>query len=306
MTLITKYRPATFAEVIGQDGIIRSLKANLAKKSSHAFLFAGPSGCGKTTLARIVATELGCEGHDLQEIDAATFTGIDDMRAITQALQYRPLGEGKIKCILIDECHALSKAAWQSLLKSIEEPPAWVYWFFCTTDPARVPETIKSRCSKYELKEVPSATLTDWLLEIATEEGSPPAEAIIELCAREAKGSPRAALSNLAACQGAKSKDEAATLLKSVLESSEAVELARALVGNKPWFAIQEILRGLKDQNPENVRHVVRAYVTTILLSSPKQSEQLFAILEAFGKPFPSGDGISPVLLACGSLLFGG
>ena len=307
-TLMLKYRPKTFKEVIGQVPIVRSLKQLLAGGTNRTILFSGPSGTGKTTLARIAAAEVGCLDQDITEIDGATFTGIDDMRQITSSLAYRPLGEGAVKAIIIDECHMLSTAAWQSLLKSLEEPPAWVYWFLCTTNADKVPATIKTRCTSYGLKSVSTNDLTDWLAFIADAEGIgdelKDCESIVALCARNASGSPRQALANLGLCMAAKSKNEAADLLKTAGDSSEAIDLARALIAGKPWMVIQEILETMKEQNPESIRHVVRAYMTKAILGSANPDERAFAILEAFSKPFPSGDGVSPLLLAIGGLIF--
>lgn len=302
-TLHRKYRPTEFKAVIGQDTIVRSLQDVLAKKTNHTFMLSGPSGTGKTTLARIAAAKLG--NRTPTEIDAATFTGIDDMRQITSVLNYRPLHDDNL-VIIIDECQALSKNAWQSLLKSLEEPPAWVYWFLCTTDPAKVPANIQTRCTKYELKEVRVQDLEDLLFDIAKQEDLSCSDDIISSCAREAQGSPRAALVNLGVCASVKNNIEALELLKSAAESREAVELVRALIERKPWPKIQTILEGLKDQNPESVRHVVRAYVTKVIMgSNGKGMTSSLAILEAFSKPFPTSDGISPLVLAVGSLLFG-
>src|SRR5665213_3208243 len=136
MSLYTDYRPKTFAEVIGQPAVIRSLKLALTKKSNHAFLLHGPSGCGKTTLARIAATVLGVTSpRQIKDFDAATNTGIDDVRAITGALAYRPIGVKPLMVMVVDECHALSAPAWKALLKILEEPPEHVWWFLCTTEP---------------------------------------------------------------------------------------------------------------------------------------------------------------------------
>jgi DNA polymerase III subunit gamma/tau len=301
----TKYRPEEFDEVIGQEAAVKSLKNAVEKRLGTTFLFTGPSGVGKTTLARIAAKALGCLPADLEEVDAATKTGIEDMRAVTSTLLYRPLGKGAVKGIIVDECHALSKAAMQSLLKILEDPPTWVFWFLCTTEPTKVPKAIQTRCLTYQLKEVRFNDLVDLLA--STEEAKDVDDDILELCAKEAGGSPRQALSNLGVCLTAENKKEAAELLRSAAEVKEAFELARALFNGADWEEVKDLLGALKETSPESVRHVVRAYMTKVVLDSKKKSdtEAAFAILEAFSQPFNSFDGMSPLVLACGRLVMG-
>src|SRR5438128_345223 len=122
-SLLTKYRPSCFEEILGQEAVVRSLFNALTKRSSHAFLFSGPSGTGKTTLARLAAAQLQCHPRDIQEVDAASNTGVDDMRGVSADLLYKPLGDGAVKVVILDEAQMLSKQAWNSLLKVIEESP---------------------------------------------------------------------------------------------------------------------------------------------------------------------------------------
>ena len=141
-----KWRPQKLNDVISHAFVVSSLKALLKEKECpHSFLFTGPSGVGKTTLARIVASYLEAA---VLEIDAATNTGIDAMRAVQDMARYKAIDNEK-RVVIIDECHALSKQTWQSLLKIVEEPPAHLYWAFCTTEPDKVPATIKTRCVQY-------------------------------------------------------------------------------------------------------------------------------------------------------------
>ncbi len=296
--LVTKYRPKTFADVIGQDRVVASLENAIKKKLGNAFLLTGPSGTGKTTLSRIAARALGCAKEDLLDVDAATNTGIEEMRNVMSDLMYKPLGTGAVKVIVIDEAHALSKAAIQSMLKTLEEPPSWVYWFLCTTDEAKILKAVKTRCLTYQLKEVGGDALFELL--VSTEEGKDLSDDVLNVCVDEAGGSPRQALANLGVCLTAKTKSEAAELLSSAAASPAAFDLAKALMRGDSWGKLRVIVGQLKETNPESVRHVVRAYMTTVLMG--KDDENAFAILEEFSKPFNSSDGISPLVLACGRL----
>src|SRR3989304_1453147 len=147
MTLHTKYRPKHFEEVIGQIEIVKSLQ-NLIEtgKMPKSFLFTGPSGTGKTTLARIIANKLGCDIQNIIEVDAATNTGVEDMRVLCEGLRYPAFGLTTVKVAIVDECQEISKSSWSSLLKIIEEPPSHLYFVFCTTEPSKVLDTIKTRC----------------------------------------------------------------------------------------------------------------------------------------------------------------
>jgi DNA polymerase-3 subunit gamma/tau len=288
-----KYRPTDFDEVIGQDAVVRSLKQAVEKDVSHTFLFTGPSGVGKTTLARLVAKTIGCFDNDLLEIDAATNTGIDDMRAVSSGLQYRPLGEGAVKVIIVDECHMLSKSAWNSMLKILEEPPDWVYWMLCTTEPVKVPASIKTRCLAYDLKPVSSSILRDLLETVVEAEGLDCDADVQRLCAKEAGGSPRQALVNLAICAGGESGKDVRELLRTAEESPEVVELARLLVKEADWAEVQELLKELGGINPESIRHVVRGYVTKVVLGAKSEDKAGWGleILDAFSEPFHPSDG---------------
>jgi DNA polymerase III gamma/tau subunit len=303
--LITKYRPKTLEDVVGQGPVVKSLRNAIEKKLGTAYLFTGPSGTGKTTLAYIAAQMLGCAKADLLDVDAATNTGIDEMRTLMEGLMYRPIGSGAVKAVIIDEAHALSKAAITSLLKTLEAPPPWVYWFLCTTEPTKIQKAIQTRCLSYQLKLISTNDLFELLSGLSEAKGLD--EDIIELCVDEAEGSPRQALSNLGICMVAEDRKEAAELLRSATNVPEAIDLARALLKNASWGELKELLAKMKekDLSPESVRHVVRAYMTSVLLS-PKTSgngtKDALDILKEFTTPFNSFDGMTPLAMACARL----
>lgn len=303
--LINKYRPKSFDEVVGHGAIKIALEKAIQKGRAHTFLFTGPAGTGKTTLARLTAKKLGCAAVDIQEVDAATNTGIDAMRVIADGMNYGPIG-GKAKAIIVDEVHALSKQAFQSLLKALEEPPEWGYWMLCTTEPTKIPANIKSRCFHVALKPIAKTALVELLKNVAQKEklSGKALKGIIDLCAEQAEGSPRQALTNLAVVAEAKTIDEAEELLENADQSTLAIDLARAISKPFNWSTVQPILAGLKDQNPESIRQVVRAYFTSIAIKVPRGPtlEHALNVLEVFSEPINYQDGITPIVVACARL----
>jgi len=310
MSLLIKYRPSSWDEVLGQDRVLDSLETVVSKRQTHSFLLVGPSGCGKTTLARLIAKNLGCSELNLIETDPATHPGVEDIREVISTLNTRPPGGGT-RVVIVDECQLYSKNVWTALLKISEDPPSWVYWVFCTTDAGKVPSAMKTRAASYELRPVARADLEDIVVFIARSEKMDVRADVMALCADEAGGSPRQAISNLVVCAGAKSRAEAIELLKNGYAEDEAgaFELAQVLykTGGASWEEMRSVLAKLHEAgaNPEGVRQVVRAYGTKMLLGNPKSPQSVCAVLNAFSTPFNSADKVTPVLLACANLCFG-
>jgi len=304
--LITKYRPRTFKEVYGHEVQIQALEKALASRRAHTFLLTGPSGVGKTTIARIIANKLNCNPSYIFEVDAASNTGIDAMRNIAEVMRYQPIGD-QGQAAIVDEVHALSRQAFQSLLKALEEPLERCYWLLCTTEPSKIPATIKTRCLHISLGPLSKSTLVEMLTDIAEREGfkGKKLKEIIDVCAEKAEGSPRQALSNFALAADAKNTDEASLLIDNTSEESNAaIDLARAIMRHGvKWRDLQPILKGLKDQNAESIRHVVRAYATTTALNSNGTNYHALNVLEAFSQPYYPPDGISPLILSCAKVV---
>lgn len=302
-----KYRPQAFEEMLGQDHIVKSL-LNLKAKGNwpHAFLFVGGSGCGKTTVSRIIAKELGADRNNIEEIDAASQNGIDDMRALQERLSYSAFGGSPVKVIILDECHAITKPAWQSLLKIIEEPPKHVYFMFCTTESDKVPDTIKTRCHVYTLNQISDDDLFDLVAFVNDEEKLNLDDKALSVISSSAWGSPRRALTYLSKCRGLTELAEVRKILQEPdTEEGDVIELCRGLLKNISFIDALAIVKRMEGQNPESIRMVVLAYMSKVILSakSNSQAEKILAIMEAFGKPFYSSEKMAPVILALGSIL---
>ncbi len=169
--LYRKYRPGAFKDVIGQDHVVKVLEAEAKSgEISHAYLFAGTRGTGKTSVARIFANEIGTSKNDIYEIDAASNTSVDDIRALNESVFTLPF-ESKYKVYILDEVHMLSKSASNALLKTLEEPPSHVVFILATTETHKIPETVLSRCEVYTFKKPSTEILKKMVIDVAKKEG---------------------------------------------------------------------------------------------------------------------------------------
>jgi replication-associated recombination protein RarA len=305
-----RYRPKTLSDVIGQDAVVQSLTRMFKDRDvPHCFLFTGPSGTGKTTLARIVAASVGCAPVNLIEVDAARYSGIDAMRELLTGAQYAPLTASVVKAIIIDECHALSKPTWQTLLLSTEQPPPHLFWFFCTTEPDKVPATIRTRAMAYDLKPVRWDVLAEYMENIAIVEKMSVKKDFIEMAARRAQGSVRQGLVFLAILNGITDQADAARLVEGAETGEGAViDLARMIATGKGfgWSAARKLVEELSDTSPETIRLTVVNYTATALMGSDdlKNVQRYLAVLNAFSQPCNPSERMAPILLSIGSLIF--
>jgi len=253
LALARKWRPRSFAELVGQEHVRVALGNALTQgRVHHAFLFTGTRGVGKTTIARILAKCLNCETGvtatpcgkcaacreidegrfvDLLEVDAASRTKVDDTRELLENVQYAPT-RGRYKVYLVDEVHMLSTHSFNALLKTLEEPPPHVKFLLATTDPQKLPVTVLSRCLQFNLKRLPVALISEHLGKILAAEKIGAEPAAIRLVAQAADGSMRDALSltdQLIAFGGGKLDEASARGMLGTIDRAHVVRLARAL-----------------------------------------------------------------------------
>jgi DNA polymerase-3 subunit gamma/tau len=218
IVLARKWRPQTFDELTGQETVVRTLKNALSsEKTAHAYLFSGPRGVGKTSAARVLAKALNCTQRsssepccdcqnctaitngssvDVLEIDGASNTSVDNIRELRETVRYAP-SSGKYKIYIIDEVHMLSTAAFNALLKTLEEPPPHVIFIFATTEPKKVPVTILSRCQHHAFRKISKTKIKDHITKITEAENITTSDTAAEMIARAADGSMRDALTLL-------------------------------------------------------------------------------------------------------------
>jgi len=237
--LYRKYRPQKFSEVLGQDHIVKVLESSIEQdKIAHAYIFSGSRGTGKTSVARIFAKEIGTSANDISEIDAASNTGVDNIRDLNESVNTVPF-ESKYKVYILDEAHMLSKGAWNALLKTLEEPPKHVIFILATTEFEKIPETVVSRCQTFSFKKPTQKVLKEVVTAIAKKEGFSLESASADLIALLGDGSFRDTQSILQKVMGS-SKDKKISL-------NEVVTVTGAPRGEM----INDFIRAIDEQNLE-------------------------------------------------------
>jgi DNA polymerase III subunit gamma/tau len=265
--LYRKWRPRRWEEVVGQEHIIETLRnAVVAQRFAHAYLFAGPRGTGKTTTARLLAKALNCLSEDMAarpcaecenclavnqgrfldliEIDAASNTSVEDVRDLREKINFSP-NLGRYKVYIVDEVHMLSTAAFNALLKTLEEPPGHAIFILATTEVHKIPATVLSRCQRHEFRRLPAAEIAAYLKQIAETEGIAVEPAALTLVARQATGSMRDAVSLL---------DQLASTRQEV-----TLELAHNILGTATHQAILDLVEALAASQPAQGLDVVHA-----------------------------------------------
>lgn len=270
--LARKYRPQQFSDVIGQDHVTRTLKNAIEQRRiAHGYIFSGHRGIGKTTIARILAMALNCRssdgpvsepcgkcdscteiregrGFDVIEIDAATNRGIDEVRRIRDEARVQPARD-RFKIFILDEAHQITDAAFNAILKTLEEPPDWAVFMMATTQPEDIPQTIRSRCQHFSFRAVKYDEIVGQLHSIAQQEGIPTDDDAIALLAEAGDGSMRDALSIM---------DQAIACCTGRLTA----EMVRGLVGAVPSEILEDIMQAVERGSSEDVLRTIDRLVT--------------------------------------------
>jgi DNA polymerase III subunit gamma/tau len=265
LAIARKYRPTTFDEIVGQEHVTRTLKNAITRdRIHHAFLFCGARGVGKTTAARALARSLNCEkgptpdpcgectscteiqvgtSPDLIEIDGASNNSVDNVRDLRETVKYAPT-QGKYKIYLVDEVHMLSKAAFNALLKTLEEPPPHVVFIFATTEPNKILDTILSRVQRFDFLRIPSSAVVDRLASIATQEGATISKDALRLIAHAGEGSMRdsqSLLDKVIAFAGPDISDEEVAETLGLIDRKLLYLMLEGLVGGQPEKCLEAI-----------------------------------------------------------------
>ncbi len=319
MPLHIDYRPKSLDHIYGNRSVVASVRSILERQDRpRAWLFTGPSGTGKTTMARIVATAMGCHELDYEERNIADARGIDDARKMMTTMAYMPQGRfddksyGTIRVIVLDEVQQATRDFQQAILKSLEDTPAHVVFILCTTDPDKLLKTIRTRCTTFEMSLLPGPTMRDLVQDVLTAENvSWPDDtlaAVADAVTEMAEGSPRQALVALDQVIDLGSAEEMVEALRrTVLDAATVNELAQALMrgpgkdAGRAWTQVAKLIKGLPaNEDPEKVRRYIIAAAEGELLRAG--SEQAAIVFDAFQKPFYDNAGKGLVFAAWRSL----
>ena len=321
IALPLKYRPMTFDDVVGQEHVVKTLRHAIeAGRVANAYLFIGPRGIGKTTMSRIFAKALNCsspkgvepcgdcvncreiaQGHslDVTELDAASHNKVEDVKPIIESVQFKPTSS-RYKILIIDECHMLSNAAWNALLKTLEEPPPHVRFIFATTEGDKVLATIISRCQRFDLRRIQTHDIVARLKHVCESENISAEEDALLAIARGAEGGMRDALSSLdqlVSFKGDKVTEEDALGVFGLVSRSALENLAGAILKGDTAAILESI--EMFDSAGKNMRRLAGELLThfrnlVVLQALGPKSKSLVATEEQIKTLVQQAEGVDP------------
>lgn len=297
LPLHLKYRPTSFEDFVGNEAVVESLSEVISRDNRpRAYLFVGPSGCGKTTLARIIKNELGCSDSDFREYNSANTRGIDTIREMANSCMYSPMA-GEFKIYLLDEVHKITGDGQHALLKLLEDTPKHVIFILCTTDPDKLINTIRTRCSTYQVKSLQRAKLTILLKKICEKESVETSIKVLNEIVRIAEGCPRKALVYLDQVINIDDEELALqTLIENVTGDVDVREICQMLLKGKNWKQVSTLLKKL-EQSPEDTRRQILGYFSAVLLNS-QANDRAADLISLFSESFFASDKAG-LTLAC-------
>jgi DNA polymerase-3 subunit gamma/tau len=304
MSLYNKYRPQDLRDLFGNEDVIVSISNMLEKPEEfpHAILLTGPTGCGKTTLGRIIAKEIGCGKQDYHEVDSADFRGIDTVREIRRQSQFASMYQSPVRVWLMDECHKLSNDAQNALLKALEDPPKHVFYILCTTDPQKLIETVKGRCSIFEMETLNEKYMFRLLRRIAKEEGQTLETNIMDTIIDSAQGHPRNAIQILEQVLRVDPERRLAVAKQRIDFETDIKDLCESMMKQLSWEKVRKILENLKDQEPEKIRRACIGLAANRLMKYNDDSLDIAAmIIEQMIEP-TYNTGWAGIVFACYSI----
>lgn len=303
MSLYHKYRPENIEEIVGNSNVVLSIQNVIdnPKGRPHSFLLSGETGCGKTTVARIMAREFGSAGLDTREIDSAEDRGIDGIRKMIRQSQLHAMESDSIVWIL-DEAHKLTGDAQSALLKILEDTPKHVYFILCTTDPVKLLPTIRNRCTAFEMRPLQERQMMRLLRRVVKAENASIGKDVYDQIIQDSQGHPRSALQILDVVLRLDPEEQIAGATKAAENVSQSIDLCRLLIKGGGWTRVAEVLRGLKDEQPESIRRHVLGYCQSILLKS--DNERAGLVMEEMINPF-FNTGYAGLVFACYSIVKG-
>lgn len=297
MELYRKYRPKNLKQMFGNETTLKTIK-KMEDNFPHSILLTGPKGTGKTTLGRIIRKMLDCGDFDFTELDTVSFGGIDVFRDIRKQLPYAPKS-GESKVYLLDEAHEMTSKAQGSLLKALEEAPEHVYFILCTTNPEKLLDTVKSRCTTFSMETLSDDDMFKLISKVCKKEKKKLPEEVIYEIVDSSEGHPRNALTLLEKVIVLSDKKDMLKIASQRLLDGTTKDLCQKLLKGTNWKEISKILESIKDEPSETIRKSILNYMKSVLINSKKGNNNAWLIMSWFYEKNTFDSGFAGIVFCC-------